>query len=99
MAQLDAFDERGELALDRRSRGRLAGAAGTRDQEQHDEDYRNGLAPLWWTRVDFAVLYNRHGADDARQRLLFFAGSVPVGVAAVAIEAAASFRRTPTSGC
>jgi low temperature requirement protein LtrA len=45
---------------------------------------------LWWTWVDFAVLYNRHGADDARQRLLFLAGSVPVGVAAVAIESAST---------
>jgi low temperature requirement protein LtrA len=40
---------------------------------------------LWWTWVDFAVVYNRHGADTEKQRLLFLAGSVPVGVAAVAI--------------
>ena len=40
---------------------------------------------LWWTWVDFAVLYNRHGSDSERLRLLFLAGSVPVGVAAVAI--------------
>jgi low temperature requirement protein LtrA len=45
---------------------------------------------LWWTWVDFAVLYNRHGADDTKQRLLFLAGSVPVGVAAVAIEPAST---------
>jgi len=45
---------------------------------------------LWWTWVDFAVLYNRHGADDPKQRLLFLAGSVPVGVAAVAIEPAST---------
>ncbi len=45
---------------------------------------------LWWTWVDFAVLYNRHGADNAKQRLLFLAGSVPVGVAAVAIEPASA---------
>ena len=45
---------------------------------------------LWWTWVGFAVLYNRHGADRPTQRLLFFAGSVPAGVAAVAIEPAAA---------
>ena len=44
---------------------------------------------LWWTWVGFAVLYNRHGADAPLQRLLFLAGSVPAGVAAVAIEPAA----------
>jgi low temperature requirement protein LtrA len=43
---------------------------------------------LWWTWVGFAVLYNRHGADEPLQRLLFLAGSVPAGVAAVAIEPA-----------
>jgi low temperature requirement protein LtrA len=41
---------------------------------------------LWWSWVGFAVLYNREGTDRPRQRLLFLAGSVPVGVAAVAIE-------------
>jgi low temperature requirement protein LtrA len=45
---------------------------------------------LWWTWVGFAVLYNRHGADAPRQRLLFLAGSVPAGVAAVAIEPAST---------
>jgi low temperature requirement protein LtrA len=45
---------------------------------------------LWWTWVGFAVLYNRHGADDTAQRLLFLAGSVPAGVAAVAIEPAST---------
>ena len=45
---------------------------------------------LWWTWVGFAVLYNRHGADAPLQRLLFLAGSVPAGVAAVAIEPAAA---------
>ena len=44
---------------------------------------------LWWTWVGFAVLYNRHGADQPAQRSLFLAGSVPAGVAAVAIEPAA----------
>ena len=29
---------------------------------------------LWWTWVGFAVLSNRHGADDPAQRLLFLAG-------------------------
>ena len=43
---------------------------------------------LWWTWIGFAVLYNRQGADAPRQRLLFLAGSVPTGVAAVAIEPA-----------
>ncbi len=50
------------------------------------------FAALWWTWVDFAVLYNRHGADEPRQRLLFLAGSVPVGVAAVAIDPASTGR-------
>jgi low temperature requirement protein LtrA len=40
---------------------------------------------LWWTWVGFAVLYNRHGADAPGQRLVILAGSVPMGVAAVAI--------------
>jgi low temperature requirement protein LtrA len=43
---------------------------------------------LWWTWVGFAVLYNRHGGDDRPQRLLFLGASVPVGVAAVAIDPA-----------
>jgi low temperature requirement protein LtrA len=41
---------------------------------------------LWWTWIGFAVLYNRHGADTRLDRLLFLAGSVPAGVAAIAIE-------------
>ena len=41
---------------------------------------------LWWTWIGFSVLYNRFGVDAAPQRLLFLAGSVPTGVAAVAIE-------------
>ena len=45
---------------------------------------------LWWTWVGFAVLYNRHGDDEPAQRLLFLAGSVPAGVAAVAIEPAST---------
>jgi low temperature requirement protein LtrA len=45
---------------------------------------------LWWTWVGFAVLYNRHGADEPLQRLLFLAGSVPAGVAAVAVEPAST---------
>ena len=28
---------------------------------------------LWWTWVGFAVLYNRYGADERRQRVLFLA--------------------------
>jgi low temperature requirement protein LtrA len=45
---------------------------------------------LWWTWVGFAVLYNRRGADSPRQRVLFLAGSVPAGVAAVAVGPAAA---------
>jgi low temperature requirement protein LtrA len=41
---------------------------------------------LWWTWVGFAVIYNRLGDDVPAQRLLFLAASVPIGVAAVAIE-------------
>ncbi len=44
---------------------------------------------LWWTWIGFAVLYNRHGDDDRPEHLLFLLGSVPIGVAAVAIEPAA----------
>lgn len=42
------------------------------------------FVPIWWTWVDFAVLYNRHGEDDRDQRVLFLALSAPVAVAAVA---------------
>jgi low temperature requirement protein LtrA len=45
---------------------------------------------LWWTWIGFAVLYNRHGDDTPAQRLLFLAGSVPAGVAAVAIAPAST---------
>src|SRR3954468_21198191 len=45
---------------------------------------------LWWTWIGFAVLYNRAGSDAPVQRLLFLAGSVPIGVAAVAIEHASA---------
>ena len=45
---------------------------------------------LWWTWVGFAVQYNRHGADQPLQRLLFLIASVPAGVAAVAVEPAAT---------
>jgi low temperature requirement protein LtrA len=45
--------------------------------------------PLWWTWVGFAVLYNRHGSEDSGlQRILFLGASIPVGVAAVAVEPA-----------
>ena len=50
---------------------------------------------LWWTWVGFAVLYNRHGADERRQRVLFLIASIPTGVAAVAIEPA----RPATARC
>jgi low temperature requirement protein LtrA len=45
---------------------------------------------LWWTWVGFAVLYNRTGADEPAQRLLFLVASVPAGVAAVAVEPAST---------
>jgi low temperature requirement protein LtrA len=45
---------------------------------------------LWWTWVGFAVLYNRYGADTLPLRVLFLAGSVPAGVAAVAIDPAST---------
>jgi low temperature requirement protein LtrA len=49
---------------------------------------------LWWTWIGFAVLYNRHGADEPGQRILFLAGSVPAGIAAVAIEPASTGHST-----
>jgi low temperature requirement protein LtrA len=45
---------------------------------------------LWWTWIGFAVLYNRQGGDEPAQRLLFLIGSVPAGVAAVAIAPAST---------
>jgi low temperature requirement protein LtrA len=45
---------------------------------------------LWWTWIGFAVLYNRLGADAPAPRLLFLAGSVPLGVAAVALDPASA---------
>jgi Bacterial low temperature requirement A protein (LtrA) len=44
---------------------------------------------LWWTWVGFAVLYDRHGVDHPRQRILFLAASVPAGVAAAAVASVA----------
>jgi low temperature requirement protein LtrA len=52
------------------------------------------FATLWWTWIGFAVLYNRRGADEPGQRLLYLAGSVPAGVAAVAIDPAAEGHAT-----
>jgi low temperature requirement protein LtrA len=43
---------------------------------------------IWWTWIGFAVLYNRRGEEEPVSRLIFLAGSVPMGVAAVAIEPA-----------
>lgn len=48
------------------------------------------FAAIWWTWIGFAVLYNRQGTDGTALRLLFLAGSVPLGIAAVAIEPTAS---------
>jgi low temperature requirement protein LtrA len=45
---------------------------------------------LWWTWIGFSVLYNRFGVDTPTVRLLFLAGSVPTGVAAVAIAPAST---------
>jgi low temperature requirement protein LtrA len=45
---------------------------------------------LWWTWIGFAVLYNRFGVDKTPQRLLFLAGSIPAGTAAVAIQPAST---------
>jgi low temperature requirement protein LtrA len=59
--------------------------------EMHSVWVALGLfATLWWTWVGFAVLYNRHGADEPALRVLLLAGSVPAGVAAVAIDPAAT---------
>jgi low temperature requirement protein LtrA len=43
---------------------------------------------IWWTWIGFAVLYNRRGDEAPLSRLVFLAGSIPMGVAAVAIEPA-----------
>jgi low temperature requirement protein LtrA len=44
---------------------------------------------VWWTWIGFAVLYNRSDGDTPERRLMFLVGSVPMGVAAVAIAPAA----------
>ncbi|WP_412543746.1 low temperature requirement protein A [Longispora sp. K20-0274] len=45
---------------------------------------------LWWTWTGFALLYNRHGAETAlSSRLVILAGTVPCGLAAVAVHDAA----------
>jgi low temperature requirement protein LtrA len=49
---------------------------------------------LWWTWIGFAVLYNRYGADRPVDRLVFLAGSIPAGVAAVALEPASARHAT-----
>src|SRR3954453_9617302 len=53
--KLDALDVRGELGLDRLPQRRLAGTAGTRDQEQHVKDYRNASTPYRAARASAAV--------------------------------------------
>lgn len=59
--------------------------------ERHSVWVALGLfATLWWTWVGFAVLYSRQGDDEQVQRLLFLLGSVPIGVAAVAIDPAST---------
>ena len=47
---------------------------------------------MWWTWIGFAVLYNRRGEDVPQQRILFLAGSIPAGVAAVALGPAVARR-------
>ena len=60
------------------------------EPERHSVFVALGLfVVLWWTWIGFAVLYNRHGDDDRTEHLLFLVGSVPIGVAAVALEPAA----------
>jgi low temperature requirement protein LtrA len=49
---------------------------------------------LWWTWIGFAVLYNRYGSDSPAARLVFLAGSVPAGVAAVALQPASAAHAT-----
>ena len=61
------------------------------EPEMHSVWVALGLfVTLWWTWVGFAVLYNRAGADEPEQRLWLLAGSIPTGVAAVAIDSAAT---------
>jgi low temperature requirement protein LtrA len=65
--------------------GRLAHIIEAHPQ-MHDVWIALGLfVTLWWTWIGFAVLYNRHGDDTRVDRLLFLAGSVPAGIAAIAI--------------
>jgi low temperature requirement protein LtrA len=45
---------------------------------------------VWWTWIGFAVLYNRNAGDTPETRLMFLVGSIPMGVAAVAIAPAAT---------
>jgi low temperature requirement protein LtrA len=49
---------------------------------------------LWWTWIGFAVLYNRYGDDAPAHRLIFLAGSIPAGLAAVALEPASAAHAT-----
>jgi low temperature requirement protein LtrA len=68
--------------------GRLAHAIEAKPQMSSVWIALGLFVTLWWTWIGFAVLYNRRGDDEPGQRLLFLAGSVPAGVAAVAIEPA-----------
>ena len=41
---------------------------------------------LWWTWIGFALLYNRHGEDRARHRIIILAGTIPCAIAAVQLH-------------
>lgn len=53
------------------------------------------FAVLWWTWIGFALFYNRYGDENSRaQRLLIIAGTIPCGLAAVAVDGLADGHRT-----
>lgn len=53
------------------------------------------FAVLWWTWIGFALFYNRYGDESSRaQRLLIIAGTIPCGLAAVAVDDLAHGHRT-----
>jgi len=53
------------------------------------------FAVLWWTWIGFALFYNRYGDEGSRaQRLLIIAGTIPCGLAAVAVDDLAHGHRT-----
>lgn len=53
------------------------------------------FAVLWWTWIGFALFFNRYGDEGSRaQRLLIIAGTIPCGLAAVAVDDLAHGYRT-----